>query len=249
MSLSSLPAPEPAGLLKRNFIRYGIRFFIRCYLRVRKEGFEHLSVDPPYILNFSHPNWVDPFMVTAFWPKRHRLFIFGPREEDMRAGWRNRLIGWSRIAVPFKPSRSDLIDTTRRATGVLRAGYVLAIAAEGRLSDREGAIVQLKDGAAFLALRTKVPIVPMAIIGTRWLRFGKRMTLRVGQVIDPGDRKANRAGMEELTAELRSAMERLLEGVQEEGPPGPFGRWLTDLFNERPWLNQPGAGDADDAHG
>ena len=49
---------------------------------------------------------------------------------------------------------------------------MLAIAGEGRLSDREGAIVPLQEGAAFFALRARVPIVPLAIIGTRWLHSG-----------------------------------------------------------------------------
>jgi 1-acyl-sn-glycerol-3-phosphate acyltransferase len=241
LSPSSLPEPRPAGWLKRTFIRYGIRFFVRLYLRVKFEGWENIPADPPYLLNFNHPSWVDPFLVVAFWPRRHRLFIFGPKEEDMRVGWRNRLIAWGRIGVPFKPSRTDLIDTTRRATGVIKAGYVLAIAGEGRLSDREGEIVPLQEGAAFFSLRTGVPIVPLGFIGTRWVRFGKRVTMRVGPAILPGERKANREGMDSLTAELREAMERLLAGADDEQPPGRFARWITELFADRPWLNEPPA--------
>jgi len=228
-------APRPPGRLKHAFLRNGIRFFIGCYLRVRHEGFERLP-PPPYVLNFSHPNWLDPFLVTSHWPVGHPVFIFGPKEENMAAGWRNALIRWSHLAVPFKPSRSDLIDTTRRATGVLTAGYVLAIAGEGRLSDREGEIVPLETGPAFLALRAQAPIVPMAVIGTRWLRFGKTITMRVGAPVNVAGRRADKKGVLSMTAELQSAMERLLVGVSEEAPPGPFGRWLTDVFNERPWL-------------
>jgi len=167
--------PRRPGRLRRAFLRNAIRFFVGSYLRVRHEGFETLP-DPPYLLMFSHPNWVDPFLLASHWPSRHTLFIFGPQEEDMNSGWRNALIRWSQMSVPFRPSKTDLIDTTRRATGVLKAGYVLALAGEGRLSDREGAIVPLQDGAAFFALRADVPVVPLAIIGTRWLRFGKPVT-------------------------------------------------------------------------
>jgi 1-acyl-sn-glycerol-3-phosphate acyltransferase len=247
LSQSSLPAPEPAGLLKRTFIRYGIRVLAACYLRVRLEGSERVPAAPPYVLCFNHPNWVDPFLVVGWWPKRHRMFIFGPREENMRVGWRNRLIAWARLAVPFKPSRTNLIDTTRRATGVLQAGYVLAIAGEGRLSDREGEIVPLQDGAAFFALRGRVPIIPVAVIGTRWLRFGKRIRLVVGQPIELGHRRANRAGMTSVGAELTAAMEELLAGVEDELPPGPVGRWLTEVFADRPWLKENPAGDDDAA--
>jgi 1-acyl-sn-glycerol-3-phosphate acyltransferase len=236
---SSPPAPEPAGRLKRAFIRFGIRFFLVCYLRVRRTGWAHIPADGAYLLVFNHPNWVDPFLITAYWPTNRPLFIFGPKEEDMSAGWRNRLIAWGRMAVPFKPSRSDLIDTTRRATAVLKRGYVLAIAGEGRLSDEEGELAPMQDGAAFIALRAQVPIVPLAIVGSRWLRLGKRISLRVGEPI-PVSGRADRGSVARLTARLEAELTGLLADAPREGPPGPLGRWLTDVFNERPWLDQPG---------
>ena len=221
-----------------------MRLLISCYLRVRVEGADKLPRDTTYLVNFSHPNWIDPPLVVAFWPDRRWVYIFGPREPDMRVGARNRLIRWARIGVPFKPAKSDLLDTTRRAVGVLKRGFVLAVAGEGRLSDEEGAIVPLEEGPAFFALRGRVPIVPVAIIGTRWLRFGKRVTLRIGDPVPLAGRRADREGVASLTAELQAAMEGLLVGVKGEPPPGPFGRWLTDVFNERPWLDQQTRGAA-----
>ena len=72
----------------------------------------------------------------------------------------------------------------------------------------------------------------------RWLRFGKAIELRIGSPVELGGLRADRAGVAALTVRLQGAMEELLVGVEEEPPPGPFGRWLTDLFNERPWLNE-----------
>ncbi len=239
------PAPEPGGRLKRAFIRYGIRLFVAGYLRVRFEGGGLIPKGTAYLLNFNHPSWADPFLIAAYWPTERPLFIFGPKEEDMRAGWRNRLISWSRMAVPFKPSRSDLLDTTRRATAVLSAGYVLAIAGEGRLSDRSDEVVRLQDGAAFIALRAGVPIVPVAIVGTRWLHFGKRVTLRVGQPIAVGGR-ADRPSVAALTRRLEGTMNEMLAGAPPEMVPRRFGRWVTDVFNDRPWLTEdrsPGEGE------
>lgn len=235
--------PRPPGALKRGFLRYAIGFFVGCYLRVRHEGYATLP-DPPYLLVFSHPSWVDPFLLASHYRADHVLFIFGPKEEDMDAGWKNALIRWSHMAVPFKPSKTDLIDTTRRATSVLKSGYVLALAGEGRLSDREGAVVPLQDGAAFFALRARVNVVPMAIIGTRWLRFGKTVTMRVGPVVALAGRRPDREGVAALTDEIQQAIEKLLVGVPEEPPPGPFGRWMTDALAERPWLNEQSGADA-----
>lgn len=178
-------------------------------------------------------------LIVAFWPEPPRVYVFGPKEDDMRIGWRNKVLTWSQYAVPFKPSRSDLLDTTKRAMAVFEAGGVLSIAGEGRLSDREGEIVPLQDGSAFFALRGRVPIVPAAIIGTRWLRFGKRVTIRIGAPLEVDGLRPNREGVIELTARLQEATEALLVGVHEEPPPGPFGRWLTDVFADRPWLDDP----------
>ena len=239
MSQSSSPEPEAGGRLKHAFIRYGLRLLISCYLRVRLTGLENLPRERAYLLNFSHPNWVDPMLLVAFWPEPPRVIIFGPREEDMAVGWRNRLLHWSGLSVPFKPSRSDLLDTTRRAVAVMERGQVLALAGEGRLSEREGEIVPLQDGSAFFALRAKVPVLPVAIIGTRWLRFGKQVTVRAGPPLEVTGMRPNREGVIELTKRLQVAMEQLLEDVVDEPPPGPFGRWLTEIFNERPWLTDP----------
>ena len=241
MSQSSRPAAEPPGPLRYNFVRYFLRFVLGAYLRVRVEGRQHIP-DEAHLINFSHPNWIDPPVIVGFWPGRRWVFIFGPKEEDMRVGERNKIIRWTRMGVPFKPSKSDLLDTTRRAVAVMKRGHVLAVAGEGRLSDEEGAILPLETGPAFFALRAQAPILPVAVIGTRWLRFGKRVTLRIGPPLPTRGRRADRQTVAALTAELQSAMERLLEGVVGEPPPGRFGRWLTDVFNERPWLDEA-AGD------
>jgi 1-acyl-sn-glycerol-3-phosphate acyltransferase len=248
LSQSSQSAPDPPGRLKRWFIRYATRLVFGTYLSVRYEGLENIP-EPPYVLNFNHPGWADPFLLLGWWPRRHRFFVFGPKEEDMTVGWRNRVIAWSHGAVPFKPSKSDLVDAAKRAQGVIDAGFVLAIAGEGRLSDREGEIVSLQEGVAFFSLRAKAPIVPVGIIGTRWVRFRKKVLVRVGKPIEMNGRRANRAGVDSVKAELTSAMNALLAGASDEPPPGKMGRWLTDLFADRPWLDQPKADDAptDDA--
>jgi hypothetical protein len=69
-------------------------------------------------------------------PLRPRLFFFGPKEEDMTAGGRNRLIHWSGMTVPFTPGKQDLLRTTRRVAAVFASGGVLAIAGEGRIHAR-----------------------------------------------------------------------------------------------------------------
>ncbi len=226
------------GRLKDEAVRAALRFVFGAYLRVRVEGGDHLPASG-YLVCFNHPSWSDPLILLAWWPDRSRRFwIFGPRERDMRIGRRNALIRWSERGIAFQPGGRDIIDVTRRASRVLRHGGILAIAGEGRLSDREGEALPLQVGLGHFALMAGVPVVPVAVHGTRWLRLGKTVRIRIGDPVRLTDLPPGRRGAVELTARVQTALAGLLEGGREGPPPGPVGRWISETFNERPWLSE-----------
>lgn len=234
-----------AGLLRYHSVRLATAFLLRCYLRVRMEGVERLPASP-YVICFNHLGWLDPFVLVALVPGSARLFIFGPRERDMTVGAKNRIIAWSGLAVPFKPGKTELLASARRAVHMLAGRNVLAIAGEGRLSESEHEVLPLNAGAAYLALRAGVPVVPVAINGTRWLRFGKRIRVRVGTPLLIAGRRAEtgrgeREAVRALTADLHAQLSELVRDYPDTRVPGPLGRWLTDRFNERPWLDDTAA--------
>ena len=152
---------------------------VRAYLRPRLEGRDLLPAGSA-VYCFNHLNWTDPFILMATLPMRPRLYFFGPKEEDMTAGGRNRLMSWTGSAVPYKPGKNDLLEATRRVRAVFAAGGVLAIAGEGRIHARESELLPLSEGAAYFAIRSGVPLVPIAINGTSWLHFGGRVRVRIG---------------------------------------------------------------------
>ena len=128
-------------------------------------------------------SWADPFVLMALLPYRPRLWFFGPKEEDMGVGGRNRVMTWTGTAIPYKPGKNDLLEATRRVAAVIASGGVVAIAGEGRIHARESEILPLSEGAAYFAMRSGVPLVPIAIRGTSWLRFGGRVSVEVGEAI------------------------------------------------------------------
>jgi len=231
---------RPAGPLRYEVVRLGLRGLLGCYVRTRVLGIEHIPRDRPYLICFNHPSWLDPLFLAAHWPDReHDLYIFGPREQDMRTGARNRLITWTRRGVPFKPAGGDVLDATRRAVDVLRGGACLAVAGEGRLSDLEGRIRPLETGLAHFSMMASVPILPVAVVGTRWISFGSRVTIEPGEAVDPARFGRGRLAAREMTTVVEERLQALLEGVPEREPPGWMGRTISEAFNERPWLDLP----------
>ena len=213
-------------------VRVSIWIVARAVFRIELVGRGRLPSGPA-VYCFNHMNWIDPFMLTAVLPFRPRLYFFGPREEEMSVGGRNRLMVWSGMAIPYKPGKSDLLEATRRTGRVFQAGGALGIAGEGRIHARESELLPLNEGPAFFALRSGVPLVPVGIRGTSWLAFGRRVRVTVGEPI-PVAGRPTREAVEALTEACWKGLFDVVRDAPELEVPGRFGRWLTDLFNDWP---------------
>ena len=198
---TSLPGPAIHPI--RRTIRYWasrvvVAVLVRAYLRVRLEDADRLPSGPA-IYCFNHLSWADPFVLMAVLPFRPRLWFFGPKEEDMRVGGRNRVMHWTGTAIPYKPGKNDLLEATRRVAAVIDTGSVVAIAGEGRIHVRESELLPLSEGAAYFALRSRVPLVPVAIHGTSRAQV-RRPGPDPGGGADRGRRATDPRGRVGLTA-------------------------------------------------
>lgn len=247
---SLLPGPA-IGPIRRT-IRYWVSRLVvavltRAYVRVRLVGRERLPGGPA-IYCFNHMSWADPFMLMAVFPFRPRLWFFGPKEEDMAVGARNRIMFWSGTAIPYRPGKNDLLEATRRVGAVIASGAVVAIAGEGRIHVRESELLPLSEGAAYFAMRSGVPIVPVAIHGTSWLRFGGRITLEVGSPILTEGRPTREA-VADATTRLTVALQAMVADAPDVAPPGRIGRFMTERFNDWPEGSRDAARAASEARG
>ncbi len=223
--------------------RIAVQAGARFYSRLRVEGRSRLPAGS-CVLCFSHQNWADPLYLLGSMPRRPRVYFFGPEQEEMRRGVRNRLMRWAGVAVPFRPGDRGLIAATARARALLHDGAIVAIAGEGRIHAGEGAVLPLQAGPAYLALRAGVPVVPVAVNGTSWLGFRRVVRLRIGLPIATGSRLPSRPtneAVDHLTAQVQSALQALVADFPEQPKPGPIGRWLTELFNRWPDGSRPPA--------
>jgi HAD superfamily hydrolase (TIGR01509 family) len=244
---SASAAPRPAAGSRDPFVDtiHPVRRTVRTWLsrlvvgalcralfRPSLAGRERLPGGPAiYCVN--HLSWVDPFVVMATLPMRPRLMFFGPKEEDMSVGGRNRLMQWTGATIPYRPGKNDLLEATRRVHAAVAAGRVVVIFGEGRIQPFESHLRPLSEGGAYFALREGVPLVPVAIHGTSWLRFGGFLTVEIGEPIAPVGRPS-RETVDQLTERCRGALAEMTAGERDLPRPGRFGRWLTELFNEWP---------------
>ncbi len=236
------PVHRPARV---RLARWFCKAAVGLVLDLRVEGREHLASGPA-IYCFNHLNWADPVVLLAALPARPRLAMFGPKEADMTRGGRNRLIMWAGFGIPYRPEKTDLRDTLRHVGNVLGDGWVIVIAGEGRIHRGEHELLPLEDGPAYFALRSGVPVIPLAINGTSWLGFRRRVRVRVGEPLHDGGR-STRAAVAALTARTEQALLALTADFPDPPPPGRFGLWLTEVFNDWPEGSRPALGEGDGA--
>lgn len=138
-------------------------------------------------------------------------------------------------AIPVERNGRDLA-ATREALRVLAEGRVLPIFPEGRINPDSGrTLIEGKPGAAFLAARARVPVIPAHIFGTPPTNeLGPSMTtssetrIRFGPPIQLDDipERPDRETLEAITDRFMKALDALRrEALEEAGidPDHPHG--------------------------
>jgi len=134
--------------------------------------------------------------------------------------------------VPNGSSIQQMRQIDQAVQALLSRGDGIMIFPEGRLGDQEGHMHPLKRGTVLYAMRSGVPIVPVAIIGTKELYFRKRLTLRFGPPVQvPHQARPKRVDIDASLAKLERAFQELLpQNYQEPKGPKLFEDWLKHLF-------------------
>ena len=225
MSENVTSSPATISRLHRIFFRAlttFFRVFSRLYLRLTIQGRENLPSTGGYVVApGAHRSIVDTAVVAV--TPSNTMFRFMGAENYFNTpglGWFLRATG----GFPVERSTTDR-EAMRLAEDVLRAGEPLVIFPEATRSS--GPDVQpLKDGAAFIAARAGVPLVPIGIGGAErsWPKGKKilkptRMAVIVGEPIYPTERpdgeRVKRSEIKRLTAELQTSLQTLFDQAQE----------------------------------
>jgi 1-acyl-sn-glycerol-3-phosphate acyltransferase len=186
----------------------------RVWLRLRVYGRENLPLSGAYVLSPTHRSNLDIPVTAAVSSRRMRYM-------GKDSLWRFRPVGAMFSALggfPVVRGSADL-EALKRCVEVLRRGEPLVLFPEG--TRRSGPYVtDLFDGAAFVAVKAGVPIVPVAIGGTEEsMAKGRKYVARghcvmvIGAPLRNTLFESNRASREELAAiteQLQSRLQTLL---------------------------------------
>lgn len=137
-----------------------IRFLVFFFAFWKVKGKENLPKDGPVLIVCNHLCIADPPMVAASLPLKCKIMA----KEEL---WHNR---WSRYWVSnfgAFPVRRGSIDTEaiRSAERALKEGFSVIMFPEGKRSEHASMEPALP-GAALIASRVKVPILPVSITGS-----------------------------------------------------------------------------------
>ena len=106
---------------------------------------------------------------------------------------------WLLPRVHAFPVKRGLADRNAIRTGlqVVNDGNLLGIFPEGTRNKTDD-VQPLQGGAAMIAIKAGVPVVPVAVVGVKNLRFRQAIEVRIGHPIDFGE--ARRADRDEIAA-------------------------------------------------
>lgn len=179
--------------------------------RLTVEGSENLHRHPVAVYAANHTSYMDTPVVFSALPFQFRILA----KKEL---WSMPFIGWylnrsGQIPIDTENPRAAL-SSLNAGVKALRAGMPLFVFPEGSRTPN-GDLQAFLSGAAFLAIRAQVPLIPVALRGvydllpihTHHFHPG-RMVLSAGEPIDTTGMTIRQA--DELTARVRGEIAKML---------------------------------------
>jgi 1-acyl-sn-glycerol-3-phosphate acyltransferase len=150
-----------------------------CRIRVDVEGLENIAPGRSYVVMSNHQSAVDIAALAASLPLSWR---FVAKRELTRIPF----FGWGLLAaghiVIDRRNNERSVRSLKRAAEKVRAGASVILFPEGTRS-RTGELGRFKSGGFHLAIEAGVPILPVAISGTRRITPPKSLRVESGHVL------------------------------------------------------------------
>lgn len=200
------------------FIRFLVVSICRTYCRMTVSGQENIPHTGPFILAPVHRSYIDTPIASGC--TRRRMRFMG--KDSM---WKRQPLNWMLSALGAFPVTRGSADreAIMRAIQVLKSGEPLVLFPEGER--KSGVVVQpLMDGAAYVACKAGVPIIPVGIGGSERVMgkgarfvYPRKLVVIIGKPIPvpaPVDGRMPRSAVKQVTAQLHEQLQNLFDEAQ-----------------------------------
>ena len=201
-----------------SFLRVGFWIVTHLICRYRVSGLRNVPATGPLLIVANHLSWYDPILIGVVLPRRVWFFTKAEIFRWPIAGAACRATG----QIPVHRGASDRA-ALEKALEYLREGKALAVFPEGTVARKEQ-MIAAHAGAAMLALRTGVTVLPISHTGTRRIlrslrtSWFPRVNIQIGTPFVP-------AIPEDVPrkAELKAVTQQIMEHIAEMLPPESRG--------------------------
>lgn len=187
----------------KNFLIACVRLFYKLAFKVEVEGLEKFPDNKAAVVIANHMSMHDPVLLIGLFNGK---INFMAKEELFR----NKILAWILNkfgAFPVNREGNDL-KAIKHSLKLLKENKILGIFPQGtRMSSAEAQ--QAKGGAAFMAIKSKAPIVPIAIKGN--FKFGSKITVKVFDEYSTDNASMEKEDMEKVSTEAFSVIADYLE--------------------------------------
>jgi 1-acyl-sn-glycerol-3-phosphate acyltransferase len=147
-------------------------------VKVKIEGMENLKGKGPYIFMSNHQGSYDIFALLGHLPYQFKWLAKKELFSIPFFGWVMAAAGY--ISIDREGTRKT-VEAMNVAAQKIRGGMSVVIFPEGSRSP-DGSIQPFKKGGFTLAIKSKVPIVPLAISGSRDIMPKDKLTTNPGEI-------------------------------------------------------------------
>ena len=220
--------------LVHDIVTAGIDVALHMIFRIDAAQISRIPDHGPLIVVANHVNSLEvPIVYTHFRPRPMTGFAKAEVWQHPFLGPLAKLWG----AIPLHRGEAD-VEAFRAGLAALDEGKILCVAPEGTRS-YDGRLQRGLPGMVVLALRTGVPLMPMAYYGGEYYQRNLRRLRRtdfhvvVGDpfVLEPGDRRVDRGVRQAMADEVMARIAALLppayRGVYADSPPFTYTRTTT----------------------
>lgn len=207
-----------ADLLFYRFVQLILRGFSRLFWRLTIEGRENIPAEGAFVLAPVHRSNVDTALAATITTRRMH---FMGKASMWKFGFG---VLWNALgAYPVHRGAADR-EALRKTADVITTGEAVVIFPEG--TRQSGPEVQaLFDGAAYIATKMGVPIVPVGIGGSekampKGAKFihPTKVHIVVGPPLEPprpeDGKRTSRRAVHELTEQLHTEIQKLFDQAQ-----------------------------------